>query len=145
MGLEFYPLGGDPEKLSEFMVRTHGCLIPSFSDLVHEIPKNIAMLTEIIHSCWGACVGVDIKNAYDSSFIADAIISNPVTYGHIHCAEALGIPLHLMFPQVRTLPNKVMLIDFFLSRGCLLKRFHIHCLVWATRMVGLQKTTCHIR
>lgn len=31
--------------------------------------------------------------------MADAIISNPVTYGHIHCAEALGAPLHLMFPQ----------------------------------------------
>jgi hypothetical protein len=35
-----------------------------------------------------------------SPFIADSIISNPVTYGHIHCAEALGVPLHLMFPQV---------------------------------------------
>lgn len=33
-------------------------------------------------------------------FVADAIISNPVTYAHIHCAEALGVPLHLMFPQV---------------------------------------------
>jgi hypothetical protein len=34
--------------------------------------------------------------------VADAIISNPVSYAHAHCAEALGIPLHLMFPQVRT-------------------------------------------
>jgi hypothetical protein len=33
-------------------------------------------------------------------FVADAIISNPVTYAHAHCAEALGIPLHFMFPQV---------------------------------------------
>ena len=32
---------------------------------------------------------------------ADAIIANPPTYGHIHCAERLGVPLHLMFPQVR--------------------------------------------
>jgi hypothetical protein len=32
--------------------------------------------------------------------VADAIISNPVCYAHIHCAEALGVPLHLMFPQV---------------------------------------------
>ena len=36
-------------------------------------------------------------------FVADAIISNPVSYAHIHCAEALGIPLHLMFPQVSAL------------------------------------------
>jgi hypothetical protein len=34
-------------------------------------------------------------------FVADAIISNPVTYGHIHVAESLSIPLHIMFPQVR--------------------------------------------
>jgi hypothetical protein len=27
------------------------------------------------------------------------IISNPVTYSHIHCAEALSAPLHLFFPQ----------------------------------------------
>jgi sterol 3beta-glucosyltransferase len=32
-------------------------------------------------------------------FVADVIISNPVTYAHVHCAEALGVPLHLMFPQ----------------------------------------------
>ena len=36
---------------------------------------------------------------YRRPFRAQAIISNPVTYGHVHCAEALGIPLHLMFPQ----------------------------------------------
>jgi hypothetical protein len=35
--------------------------------------------------------------------VADAIISNPVCYAHIHCAEALGVPLHLMFPQVALL------------------------------------------
>eukprot|EP00953_Heterococcus_sp_UTEX-ZZ885_P032529 16981-Heterococcus_DN1.PRE.4 len=29
----------------------------------------------------------------------EQIISNPVTYAHIHCAEALRIPLHLFFPQ----------------------------------------------
>jgi hypothetical protein len=50
------------------------------------------------------------------TFIADSIIANPVSYGHFHCAEALGlnsggrsvsysclngagVPLHIMFPQ----------------------------------------------
>lgn len=35
---------------------------------------------------------------------ADAIIANPVTYAHIHVAEALGCPLHLCFtmPYSRT-------------------------------------------
>ncbi|WVQ68634.1 uncharacterized protein L199_006843 [Kwoniella botswanensis] len=30
-------------------------------------------------------------------FTADAIISNPPAFGHIHIAEALGIPLHMSF------------------------------------------------
>jgi len=34
------------------------------------------------------------------AFRAELIVSNPVTYGHVHCAEALGVPLHLLFPQV---------------------------------------------
>jgi len=35
---------------------------------------------------------------------ADAIIANPVSYAHIHVAEALGCPLHLCFtmPYSRT-------------------------------------------
>ena len=129
-GLEFYPLGGDPVKLSEFMVKTHGCILPSSPDILKLVPENLLMLNEIIHSCWGACVEVDPgvgtgeerdsqhsrrrsgSNLDDSSnhsnnlnsprgrkFQADAIISNPVTYAHIHCAEALGVPLHLFFPQ----------------------------------------------
>jgi hypothetical protein len=30
-------------------------------------------------------------------FIADCIIANPPSFGHIHIAEKLGIPLHMMF------------------------------------------------
>lgn len=30
-------------------------------------------------------------------FIADAIIANPPSFAHFHCAERLGIPLHLVF------------------------------------------------
>lgn len=33
------------------------------------------------------------------AFRADAIIANPVSYGHVHVAEYLDVPLHLMFPQ----------------------------------------------
>ena len=101
MGLEFYPLAGDPQKLSEFMVKNQGNIIPSLSDLVNEVPQNLKLLSDIMYSCWDACVSTDPEDKLARPFIADAIISNPVTYGHIHCAEALGIPLHLMFPQVR--------------------------------------------
>jgi hypothetical protein len=33
-------------------------------------------------------------------FVADAIIANPPAFGHVHCAEKLGIPLHMMFTYV---------------------------------------------
>lgn len=28
---------------------------------------------------------------------AEAVIANPVCYGHEHCAEALRVPLHMVF------------------------------------------------
>ena len=28
---------------------------------------------------------------------AEAVIANPVAYGHEHCAEALKVPLHMVF------------------------------------------------
>ncbi len=28
---------------------------------------------------------------------ADALIANPIGYAHIHVADALGIPLHILF------------------------------------------------
>ncbi|CAF3570068.1 unnamed protein product, partial [Rotaria sp. Silwood2] len=30
-------------------------------------------------------------------FVAEAIIANPPSYGHIHCAQKLQIPLHMIF------------------------------------------------
>jgi hypothetical protein len=36
-GLEFYPLAGDPHVLSEFMVKTGGCLIPTSTELLKEV------------------------------------------------------------------------------------------------------------
>lgn len=30
-------------------------------------------------------------------FVADAIIANPPSFAHIHCAQAFGVPVHLMF------------------------------------------------
>lgn len=55
---------------------------------------------------WRACINASddekdhenfkMMNAR-SPFVADAIIANPPSFAHIHCAERLGIPLHLMF------------------------------------------------
>ena len=37
---------------------------------------------------------------------AEAIIANPVSYAHFHCADRLKVPLHLYFPFPWT-PTKV--------------------------------------
>ncbi|OQE14800.1 hypothetical protein PENFLA_c035G07213 [Penicillium flavigenum] len=94
-GLEFYPIGGDPADLMSYMVKNPG-LIPSL-DSVREgdIQKKRLMMAEILHGCWQSCLMPDpITNA---PFVANAIIANPPSFAHVHCAQALGIPLHLMF------------------------------------------------
>jgi UDP:flavonoid glycosyltransferase YjiC (YdhE family) len=97
-GLEFYPLGGDPKALIAYMVKTRGALLPSsLGEIVEDVPEKRRMLEEIIKSCWGACTVADPGHADAAPFRADAIIGNPPCYGHVHVAEKLHIPLHMMF------------------------------------------------
>lgn len=49
----------------------------------------------MMEGCWKACFEPDPESG--STFAADAIISNPPAFAHVHCAEALGIPLMLSF------------------------------------------------
>jgi hypothetical protein len=94
-GLEFYPIGGDPVELMAYMVRNPG-LIPSMKSLrVGDIQKKRATIVEILHGCWRSCLEPDANDK--KPFVADAIIANPPSFAHIHCAQALGIPIHLMF------------------------------------------------
>jgi UDP:flavonoid glycosyltransferase YjiC (YdhE family) len=104
-GVEFYPLGGDPKELAAYMVKTGGRLIPPLrlETLQKDVPRQMQMLEEILYSTWPAVSSSDPDangpGLPGSPFRAQAIISNPVTYGHIHVAEKLGVPLHIMFPQ----------------------------------------------
>ncbi|TDH66247.1 hypothetical protein CCR75_001831 [Bremia lactucae] len=103
-GIEFYPLAGDPKELSAYMVKTGGHLIPlNLETLQKDVPRNIQMIEEILFSTWPAVSEPDPNGGgpgvVGKKFRAQAIISNPVTYGHIHVAERLGVPLHIMFPQ----------------------------------------------
>ena len=97
-GLEFYPLAGDPHALMEYMVKTGGRIIPTRLDqIVEDVPKKRAMIAEILASTWRACTEADPDRPNAPAFRADAILANPPSYGHIHCAEALHVPLHMIF------------------------------------------------
>ncbi|GME63924.1 hypothetical protein C8J57DRAFT_1469696 [Neofusicoccum parvum] len=94
-GLEFYPIGGDPAELMAYMVKNPG-LIPNIKTLRQgDIQRKRTMVAEMLHGCWKSCVEPDPLS--DAPFVADAIIANPPSFAHIHCAQALGIPVHLMF------------------------------------------------
>ncbi|CAL9752430.1 unnamed protein product [Musa acuminata subsp. burmannicoides] len=90
-GLEFYPLGGDPKILAEYMVKNKGFL-PSAPS---EIPIQRKQIKEIIFSLLPACKDPDIDTGVP--FKVDAIIANPPAYGHTHVAEALKVPIHIFF------------------------------------------------
>ncbi|KAJ7864969.1 hypothetical protein B0H14DRAFT_2574106 [Mycena olivaceomarginata] len=94
-GLEFYPIGGDPAELMAFMVKNPG-LIPSMKSVrAGDIQRKRAMVMEMLDGCWRSCVEPDLVSK--QPFVAEAIIANPPSFAHIHCAQALGIPVHLMF------------------------------------------------
>ncbi|TVY17840.1 Sterol 3-beta-glucosyltransferase UGT80B1 [Lachnellula arida] len=110
-GLEFFSIGGDPATLMAYMVKNPG-LMPGMESLkAGDVGKRRADMSTIMEGCWRGCIeegngmGGESKVAgsrrsatdADRLFIADAIIANPPSYAHIHCAEKLGIPLHLMF------------------------------------------------
>lgn len=94
-GLEFYPLGGDPTELMAYIVKNPG-IIPSFASVKDgDIGRKREMLAEMLEGCWKSCIQPD--ESTHAPFVADAIIANPPSMGHVHCAQALSIPLHIMF------------------------------------------------
>lgn len=109
--LEFFSIGSDPADLMAFMVRNPG-LMPGIDSLRRgDVGKRRKDITEIISGCWRSCfeggdgTGPPVSDwdlpsrcSCDAQpFIADVIIANPPSFAHVHCAEKLGIPLHMMF------------------------------------------------
>jgi UDP:flavonoid glycosyltransferase YjiC (YdhE family) len=111
-GLEFFSIGGDPTRLMAFMVKNPG-LMPGFRTVVSgDVRQRRKDVAEYIQGCWRSCYkaddgtddGLPEPSGNDTGsmstakhFVADCIIANPPSFAHIHCAEKLGIPLHIMF------------------------------------------------
>jgi UDP:flavonoid glycosyltransferase YjiC (YdhE family) len=106
-GVEFFSIGGDPEALMAYMVKNPGLLPNMQSIKAGDIGKRRKEMAEMMEGTWRSCIeagdGMGEKifalnvDAPEDLFIADAIIANPPSMGHIHCAEKLGIPLHMVF------------------------------------------------
>lgn len=114
-GLEFFSIGGDPSELMAFMVKNPG-LMPGIDSLKSgDVGKRRKGMEEIVLGCWRSCIeagnglgprardmsftgGINMDiNPTEAPFVADAIIANPPSFAHIHIAEKMGIPLHMMF------------------------------------------------
>ncbi|KAJ9419244.1 hypothetical protein FOXG_16341 [Fusarium oxysporum f. sp. lycopersici 4287] len=106
-GIEFFSIGGDPEALMAYMVKNPGLLPSRKSVKAGEIKKRREEMWEILIGAWRSCIeagdgmgdrvmAANVRETKDL-FIADAIIANPPSMAHIHCAEKLGIPLHMVF------------------------------------------------
>lgn len=107
-GLEFFSIGGDPSQLMAFMVKNPS-LMPGFRSLVGgDVSKRRRDVAEYIQGCWRSCYQAGDgmpRSSYskppspssETPFVADCIIANPPSFAHIHCAEKLGVPLHIMF------------------------------------------------
>ena len=94
-GLEFFPLASNPDELMSFVVKNGG-LLPSVSSIIEgDVKKKRRDIAAILASTWHACVDNDDETA--APFTAQVIIANPPSFGHIHCAQKLQIPLHMMF------------------------------------------------
>ncbi|KAL8875030.1 MAG: hypothetical protein Q9198_006557, partial [Flavoplaca austrocitrina] len=105
-GLEFFSIGGDPAELMAFMVKNPG-LLPGMDSLKSgDVGKRRKGMYEIFIGCWNSCIELGDGTSPDDPsarpFVADAIIANPPSFAHIHCAERLGIPLHIMFTPTDT-------------------------------------------
>jgi UDP:flavonoid glycosyltransferase YjiC (YdhE family) len=104
--MEFFSVGGDPSELMAFMVKNPG-LIPNLQTIREgEIQRRRAAMAVMFEGFWRACINAtddekDINNlkmlGEKKPFVADAIIANPPSMAHVHIAEKLGIPLHVMF------------------------------------------------
>ena len=94
-GLEFYPIGGDPAELMAYIVKNPG-LIPSMESVkAGDVKRKRESIAEMLAGCWRSCIEPDQRSG--APFVADAIIANPPSFAHVHCGQALGVPVHMMF------------------------------------------------
>ena len=72
-------------------------LMPGVGSIINgDITAKKKMTATYIKGFYNSTFFPDRKNG---PFAADAIISNPPAFAHVHVAEAMGIPLHMSFSE----------------------------------------------
>lgn len=93
--LEHFDIGGDPHQLMAYMVQNPG-LLPGVKSITNgDVSIKRKMVGTMVVGCYKATFMP--HEGTGRPFAADAIISNPPAFAHIHVAEALGIPLLMSF------------------------------------------------
>jgi hypothetical protein len=104
-GLELFSIGGNPTTLMAYMVKNPGLMPGRESWKAGDVGKRRADIAKILVMTWksytepGDQIGY-LKSLKEMTGDVDAIIANPPSYGHIHWAEKLRIPLHMIFTLV---------------------------------------------
>ncbi|KAJ5216654.1 uncharacterized protein N7498_003061 [Penicillium cinerascens] len=91
-GLEFFSISSDPEHP---VARRDSGLMPGLASSRRvEVQKSSKILIDSLKACWIACTHPGVWK--EKPFLAELIIATPLAHAHIHCAERLSIPLHII-------------------------------------------------
>ena len=73
-------------------------------------------LQSMLELCWLACINpgpcpdpgseaTGHRLGGERPFVTDVIVANPLAFAHVHCAEKLGVPLHIIPTYIWTLSS----------------------------------------
>uniref|UniRef100_A0A803LHZ6 Uncharacterized protein n=1 Tax=Chenopodium quinoa TaxID=63459 RepID=A0A803LHZ6_CHEQI len=113
------------KKLQAYMARNKGLPLAK-----GELTIQRKQLEAIMESILPACTEPDIKTG--APFRAQAIIANPPAYGQLHVAEALNVPLHILFtvPWTPTYEFPIPIAHLPQSPGNRLSYVIVDLMIW---------------
>ncbi|KAJ5717184.1 hypothetical protein N7488_002830 [Penicillium malachiteum] len=92
LGMEFFSISNDPQHP---IARNDSGFIPGLSSFDRvQVQQSRRTLLHNLKKCWNACNYSGLREG--KPFSVDAIIATPLAHAHIHCAERLSVPLHIM-------------------------------------------------
>ncbi len=83
--------------------------MPGMASLTNgDIPSKRKMTATMLEGFYQSTFSPDSETGKE--FAADAIISNPPAFAHVHVAEALGLPLLISFSESNLTVDSIILV-----------------------------------